>query len=540
MQSETTLIFLSVRILRYIFLALLLISFSAQASIESDNERLVDSIRTLMRNYDVKVGHKSAIIDSIKALRQSMSPCEERVKIGERLGRGYLTQNLDSAMMYWQLAMREATELNSPELALRLRMNILALLPLRGVAIEALREFEEIDPSGLSDEMRKHYWLNSSELYYNIQRPYPEGALKNYYRNKAKIALDSLVSYYPYNSPVVGFIGAHILSLNDETNLAVASFIEILPTLKSRPELYDQAIGNIVDFYRNRPEYRAQYVNNLYNRAIGELNAGFIRASVLGELGKVVGEEGYRKLGHELLMLALLKSEDELGPYSYLDHAAYSTILHKGSLRTQYWTVIVIVALALLLVLAIFRLLHRRSREKALRKSLSREASRHEAVVSDMRKISSNLLSMALFSDEQLKEYNLFVHRKLKAGQAKDLFQDVQSGEYVQSLSDKFFAMFDETFFESFPSFVDKLNSLFMPGRELALLPGRRMSPELRIAAFMRLGINDSAKLAQVLGLSINTIYTYRNRLKGRAIDRANFENSLKTIDFGDDPSHSD
>lgn len=515
-------------------------SFSVKASIESDNLILVDSIETLMNSYDVKVGHKSAIIDSIKALRQSMSPCEERVKIGERLGRGYLTQNLDSAMMYWQLAMREATELNSPELALRLKMNMLALLPLRGVAIEALREFETIDPTGLSDDMRKHYWLNSSELYFNIQRPYPEGSLKNYYRNKAKVALDSLLTYYPYNSPVAGFIGAHILLLNDETNLAVASFIEILPTLKNRPELYDQAIGNIVDFYRDRPEYRAQYVNNLYKRSINELDNGIIRASVLGELGKVVSEEGHRKMGMELLMLALQKSEDELGPYSYLDHAAYSSLLYKGSVRAQYWIVIVIVILALLLAAAVFRLLKRRVKESALRESLDRELARHEAVVSDMRKVSSNLLSMALFSDEQLKEYNLFVHRKLKAGQVKDLFQDVQSGEYVQSLSDKFFAMFDETFLDSFPGFVEKLNSLFMPGRELVLLPGRRMSPELRIAAFMRLGINDSAKLAQVLGLSINTIYTYRNRLKGRAIDRGNFENKLKTIDFGDESSEED
>ena len=130
------------------------------------------------------------------------------------------------------------------------------------------------------------------------------------------------------------------------------------------------------------------------------------------------------------------------------------------------------------------------------------------------------------------KEYNLFVHRKLKAGQVKDLYQEVQSGEYVQSLSDKFFSMFDELFLDSFPGFVDELNSLFAAGRELSLLPGRRMSPELRIAAFMRLGINDSAKLAQVLGLSINTIYTYRNRLKGRARDRDNFERDIRIIAF--------
>ena len=149
-----------------------------------------------------------------------------------------------------------------------------------------------------------------------------------------------------------------------------------------------------------------------------------------------------------------------------------------------------------------------------------------------MTKVSGSLLSMAIFTDELIKEYNLFVQRKLKAGQAKDLYREVETGEYMHGLTEKFFNKFDESFFESFPGFLDKLNELFVPGRELSLLPNGRMSPELRIAAFMRLGITDSTKLSQVLGLSINTIYTYRNRLKGRAKNRKDFDTDIQTIVF--------
>ena len=102
----------------------------------------------------------------------------------------------------------------------------------------------------------------------------------------------------------------------------------------------------------------------------------------------------------------------------------------------------------------------------------------------------------------------------------------------MRQLSDKFFLSFDETFLDSFPGFVDSLNTLLEPDKQLALLPGRRLTPELRIAAFLRLGVTDSAKLSQVLGLSVNTIYTYRNRLRGRAIDRASFENDVRKICF--------
>lgn len=56
------------------------------------------------------------------------------------------------------------------------------------------------------------------------------------------------------------------------------------------------------------------------------------------------------------------------------------------------------------------------------------------------------------------------------------------------------------------------------------------MTPELRIAAFLRLGISDSARIAHGLGLSVNTVYTYRNRLRGRAVDRDSFERDLREI----------
>mgnify|MGYP003314030398 CR=1 FL=1 len=38
-----------------------------------------------------------------------------------------------------------------------------------------------------------------------------------------------------------------------------------------------------------------------------------------------------------------------------------------------------------------------------------------------------------------------------------------------------------------------------------------KLNTELRILALMRLGIDDSSRIAQMLNYSINTIYAYRN-----------------------------
>jgi len=69
------------------------------------------------------------------------------------------------------------------------------------------------------------------------------------------------------------------------------------------------------------------------------------------------------------------------------------------------------------------------------------------------------------------------------------------------------------------------------PEGNIELREGERMNTDLRILAFMRLGIDESAKIAQVLNYSLNTIYAYRNRLKARAINRDTFEADIMRID---------
>lgn len=46
----------------------------------------------------------------------------------------------------------------------------------------------------------------------------------------------------------------------------------------------------------------------------------------------------------------------------------------------------------------------------------------------------------------------------------------------------------------------------------------------------MRLGLDDSAQMARFLGLSLNTVYTYRNRIKSRARNRDTFDSDIMNI----------
>lgn len=90
--------------------------------------------------------------------------------------------------------------------------------------------------------------------------------------------------------------------------------------------------------------------------------------------------------------------------------------------------------------------------------------------------------------------------------------------------------MFDDAFLHIYPSFVSEVNKLLREEERIILRDGEKLNTDLRIIAFMRLGIEESTRIAQMLNYSVYTIYTYRNKLKNRAISRDTFEEDVMKI----------
>lgn len=70
-----------------------------------------------------------------------------------------------------------------------------------------------------------------------------------------------------------------------------------------------------------------------------------------------------------------------------------------------------------------------------------------------------------------------------------------------------------------------------MPGNQFEVEEdSTKLTTELRILALIRLGIADNQKIADILRSSITTIYTYRSKLKSRALQKDTFEENIKKI----------
>lgn len=106
----------------------------------------------------------------------------------------------------------------------------------------------------------------------------------------------------------------------------------------------------------------------------------------------------------------------------------------------------------------------------------------------------------------------------------------VKSGKMSDEYSHQFYEVFDDAFVNIYPTFVDDVNKLLEPDKAISLSEDGHLPPELRIIALMRLGLDDSAQMARFLGLSLNTVYTYRNRIKSRARNRDTFDSDIMNI----------
>ncbi len=131
---------------------------------------------------------------------------------------------------------------------------------------------------------------------------------------------------------------------------------------------------------------------------------------------------------------------------------------------------------------------------------------------------------------ERLDNLRKLVIRKIKANQQQDLLSMLSSSKRTEEANQNFFLQFDKIFLSLYPSFITELNTLLVPEAQIQLQDEDELTPSLRVAALIRLGITESAKIAGILSYSPQTIYNYRSTLKNNAIDKDHFEENLQKL----------
>lgn len=130
--------------------------------------------------------------------------------------------------------------------------------------------------------------------------------------------------------------------------------------------------------------------------------------------------------------------------------------------------------------------------------------------------------------------------RKIKVQNYEELLHlanqiDIKQERYV------LFHTFDNIFLKLFPNFITSFNTLLKPEDQIWPKDNELLNTNLRIFALMRLGVKDTQTIANILQSAMSTIYTYKTRIKSKALVQGDdFENKIMEINFVDiDSAHS-
>lgn len=189
---------------------------------------------------------------------------------------------------------------------------------------------------------------------------------------------------------------------------------------------------------------------------------------------------------------------------------------------------IVLIALAVvlgILVFAVFLSLHQNRKLHALNREMT-------TMNNELRLINRQLKETDKVKEQYicryLEVYSDYIRRLTTMARRAG---EKDPAAFMNHEMENFYRSFDDTFLSLYGTFVQDFNALLKPEARIAPKPGERMTVEMRIFALILLGITSSAKIADLLCYSPNTISNYRVKMKNGALgDRDSFEQRVQQI----------
>ena len=117
---------------------------------------------------------------------------------------------------------------------------------------------------------------------------------------------------------------------------------------------------------------------------------------------------------------------------------------------------------------------------------------------------------------DSMDDYRLKIRKLATSGDMKSIARLTGAPDAFSEGVERLYSSFDEAFLHIYPDFVASFNALLQDDKQFVLKKGERLTTELRIFALMKLGITDYNQIASLLKCSVNTVYNYRTRVKGK------------------------
>lgn len=541
------------------------IAFCLQTlSLHADNKALykrLDSVIAHRADYDALKEQK---IQNIKLGSAYVTSKEDKLKMYERLVNEYTPYILDSAFVYTQKSIDLAVHTNDTASCKKFQIIKARLLIFRGFYIEAKEILDDMSVPPSDRQLNYLYNCAQCALYFNLKLSGRGTEYDMRYDKLFHKYLDNTLLYSTQKDAQYYYLkGAQLAYSNGDLKEIEASLGKAMSQLKPDSRLYGLSAFLMSKVYgkHHQPELQERY---LLLAAISDVMSASKESMSLQEVALSLYKHDVRK-AQRYISVSLSDANvfssklRRIELYSNM-HTILSAYNHALE-NTGKWHIILtlsIIVLLLVIVWGAMRIKRNNNLLKQNEKNLTAQTEQLNATNSKQKEANDELvkyndalvksndeleqtnakreymakayISLCYLYIEKLENQRKMVIRKIKANQQKELLSILSSSKRTAEENQTFFSQFDSIFLSLYPTFVKELNTLLMPEAQVELKENNELTPSLRVAALIRLGITESSMIAGILSYSPQTIYNYRSALKNGAIDKDSFEENLQRL----------
>lgn len=528
-------------------------------SVEKEIPQLLATLDSILVQTGELASQKELKIAQLKKKLSNAANFEEEFWINKMLYDESFVFNADSAMKYVDRNIQIATELKKKDWQDEWLINRSFMFAATGLLKEAGEVLEKVDSTSLSDGLKLSYYYQRSYLYSHLgQYMGDQKQVNNKYYNEFENANKHMLALVRPKDPLYWWCVASCNELSPEDSLFSALENVVLSSHHNTRLDAMNAYG-LSNMYKRIGDKEKTMIYLIYS-AMADLRVCNRDIASLQELSSLLYDAGdidraYAYMNYCLKAALLYPNRVRIINISTeLDkiYANYQQrdIRWRNSLQNYLYVVTFFSIILVLPLIGLYRQTKKLRKSRTELDSANHSLNQHVVELSQMHKQLAlanqelqNLNELLRSANQKLQEsndvkeeyigyvfsicsnyiskldeYRKNINRKLKTGQFEEARQLTDNSSLTQNELKDFYANFDAIFLRVYPDFVADLNSLLRPEEQILLKDASELNTEVRIYALVRLGINDSVKIADFLHCSPQTVYNHRLRMRNKAI----------------------
>ena len=528
-------------------------------SVEKEIPQLLATLDSILVQTGELASQKELKIAQLKKKLSNAANFEEEFWINKMLYDESFVFNADSAMKYVDRNIQIATELKKKDWQDEWLINRSFMFAATGLLKEAGEVLEKVDSTSLSDGLKLSYYYQRSYLYSHLgQYMGDQKQVNNKYYNEFENANKHMLVLVRPKDPLYWWCVASCNELSPEDSLFSALENVVLSSHHNTRLDAMNAYG-LSNMYKRIGDKEKTMIYLIYS-AMADLRVCNRDIASLQELSSLLYDAGdidraYAYMNYCLKAALLYPNRVRIINISTeLDkiYANYQQrdIRWRNSLQNYLYVVTFFSIILVLALIGLYRQTKKLRKSRTELDSANHSLNQHVVELSQMHKQLAlanqelqNLNELLRSANQKLQEsndvkeeyigyvfsicsnyiskldeYRKNINRKLKTGQFEEARQLTDNSSLTQNELKDFYANFDAIFLRVYPDFVADLNSLLRPEEQILLKDASELNTEVRIYVLVRLGINDSVKIADFLHCSPQTVYNHRLRMRNKAI----------------------